>query len=277
MAGWSFVAISLYVGLNGGVKGGKGVNGFAIFFLIFSFYWTVQVLKNIAHVTTSGVVASWWLTPNAPSPTWASFKRAITTSLGSICFGSLIVALLEAISFVLRRVRDTAREDGNCIAMCLACFLDCCISCIKNLLQFFNAFAYTYVAIYGLTFMEASRHTWELFENKGFWAVINTDLSGVALFLGCFIGGIVVGCAGGGIAYQAGVSTSLPSFNLALLAFVVGFATISLLLSVVQSAITTTLVLWAEDPAAMSQHDKDTRTDYYLRLQEADPRLDSQI
>jgi len=274
MAGWAYIAISVYVKFN--QTQNRGVHYLPIIFLVLSFYWTTQVFKNIGHVTTSGVVASWWLNPNNPSPTSGAFKRATTTSLGSICLGSLIVAILETIRFVLQRARDQAQSDGNCFAMCLFCCLDCCVGCIEGLIKFFNVYAYTQIAIYGYSFVDASKRTWELFNSRaGFWVIINTDLSIMALILGDLIGGVIVGCLGGGFAYKYGVSAAnQSSFGFAVLAFLIGFATVALVLSVVESAIATTFVLWAEDPQSMSQRDHETNTNYYSKLVEADPRLD---
>lgn len=56
------------------------------------------------------------------SPTLASFKRACTTSIGSICFGSLIIAIIQT----LRAIAQMFRGDGNDgILAFLACLIDC--------------------------------------------------------------------------------------------------------------------------------------------------------
>ena len=54
-----------------------------------------QVIRNVVHCTTAGTVASWWFIQSAPSPTLGALKRSLTTSFGSICLGSLIVAILQ--------------------------------------------------------------------------------------------------------------------------------------------------------------------------------------
>ena len=80
------------------------------FLLFLSFYWTQQVLKNTMHVTTAGVIGTWWFAPDEASSYWSrsigdSFVRSTTYSFGSICFGSLIVAVLNVIIDLLRRFR----------------------------------------------------------------------------------------------------------------------------------------------------------------------------
>ncbi|KAL4124479.1 hypothetical protein PRIC2_008077 [Phytophthora ramorum] len=67
------------------------------FFLLLSFYWGVQVFKNIVHTTVAGTVATFWYHTESASAVSASLKRAMTTSFGSICFGSLVVAILQTL------------------------------------------------------------------------------------------------------------------------------------------------------------------------------------
>lgn len=98
-----------------------------IVFCFFSFYWTSQVIKNIVHVTISGVYACYYFLMGSPqgmtkSPTWESFKRACTTSIGSICFGSLIIAVVQT----LRALAQMLRGNGdNGLLAFLACLIDC--------------------------------------------------------------------------------------------------------------------------------------------------------
>jgi len=72
----------------------------AYFFLLLSFYWGLQVFKNVAHTTVAGTVATFWYNAESGGATGASLKRSTTSSFGSICFGSLIVAFLQALRAV---------------------------------------------------------------------------------------------------------------------------------------------------------------------------------
>lgn len=215
-----------------------GVTQLLLIFLIFSFYWTQQVLSNISHVTTAGVVASWWFQPNAENPTKQAFRRATTTSLGSICFGSLIVAVLRTIRALLRSQRN---NDG------IPCLI-CIIQCIENLIEYFNLYAYTQVAIYGKDFRTAAKHTWQMIKERGIDAMINDDLSDAVIMMGCVLSGVVTGVIGGLWAYKQDFPGWLGA---AILAAIIGIIMAGLILSVMTSAIATVFVIWAEDPEAM--------------------------
>lgn len=77
-------------------------NALLVIGLVFACFWTQQVIENIMHVTTAGVVGSWWFNamadPSYCSPTLtSSLTRSLTYSFGSICFGSLLVAIIQTL------------------------------------------------------------------------------------------------------------------------------------------------------------------------------------
>jgi len=96
-----------------------------VFLLFVSYYWVHQVLQNTVHVTTAGVVGTWWFVPDEASSCCSralgdSFFRATTYSFGSICFGSLLVAIIQALRALEHYTRDN--EDLSfvrCIVQCL--------------------------------------------------------------------------------------------------------------------------------------------------------------
>jgi hypothetical protein len=61
-----------------------------------------------------------------------SFIRTITTSFGSICFGSLLVAIVQA----LRGIAQAAQNNDD--AAILACIAQCILACIQSILEYFN-------------------------------------------------------------------------------------------------------------------------------------------
>lgn len=106
------------------------LGSFVGFLFVLSFYWTHQVLKNITRATVSGVVGTWWFSPSeagsfCSTAVAGSFIRSTTYSLGSICFGSLIVAILHMLRNSLRRAQND-RNGGilRCIAMCILAYIE---------------------------------------------------------------------------------------------------------------------------------------------------------
>lgn len=106
------------------------MNGGIIFLLLVCFYWGHQVISNVVHVTVAGTVGTWWFNPVlanscCSSGVTSSFKRATTFSFGSICLGSLIVAIVNAVRSMVRMMRNS--DDG--IVICIA---DCILGCIEG-------------------------------------------------------------------------------------------------------------------------------------------------
>lgn len=97
-----------------------------LFLLFLSYFFTHQVIQNTTHVTVAGTVGAWWFSPEhsgcCSSGMIGSLIRSLTTSFGSICFGSLLVAIIQA----LRALADSARNNDNQILVCIAmCILGC--------------------------------------------------------------------------------------------------------------------------------------------------------
>jgi len=112
------------------------VSAALIFMFMVSYYWTVQVIVNVVHVTTAGTVGTWWFQPVEASGCCSkavrdSYVRSLTTSFGSICLGSLIVALIQAV----REFIHSLREDGDSIVACCA---ECMIGCLESLAEYFK-------------------------------------------------------------------------------------------------------------------------------------------
>ena len=125
-----------------GDKDLSALGGFVMFVLVLSFYWTHQVLKNVVRATVSGVVGTWWFSPIeagsfCSTAVSASFIRSTTYSLGSICFGSLIVAILHMLRNSLRRAQSD-RNGGflRCIALCILTYIERYVCVVAMALAF---------------------------------------------------------------------------------------------------------------------------------------------
>ena len=211
-----------------------------------SYYWVHQVCQNTVHVTTAGTVATWWFVPDEASSWWSqaltdSLVRSTTYSFGSICFGSFLVALVQA----LRALEHYARDNDD-FSM-LLCLIQCILQCIERIIEYINRWAYVYVGMYGFSYLEAGRNVVQLFQNKGWTVVITDDLADNVLFMMQ----VAIGLASGllGLALAAMDDSLLASLGFEsnkgpgfLVGFLAGFFFSTVLLSVVGSAINTVIV-----------------------------------
>lgn len=237
--------------------------------MLLIYFWGTFVLKNVISVTVAGTVAAWKNASTSPFITLGAWLRAVTLNLGSICFGSLIVAILETIRSMLQIFASLANQSGNCVAACLLSCLSCIIGMIESWIEFFNRFAYTFVGCYGYSFVTASKHVFKLFKSKGWSAIVNDDLTGNVFFMG----NVIIGAVSAYIAIHMVHDTDKqrlamfehPDVLIGVFAFLIGYGVNSLFMNVVASAVTTIFVLWAEDPHGWQL----TRPEHYERLHKA--------
>jgi uncharacterized membrane protein len=174
---WVFGAFGVLNGFQN-KKYDESSTGSVSFFLLLSYYWTSQVVSNVVLTTCAGVIAEWYFRApyQQPKATSRSLKRAMTTSFGSICCGSFLVAFIKVLRQLVQKNNRDREERQNF----LQCIAQCLLSCLQGLIETVNFWAFTYVAIYGTPYCDAARSTFELFKFRGFDAVINEDLiSGV--------------------------------------------------------------------------------------------------
>ncbi|KAL6617660.1 DUF580-domain-containing protein [Neocallimastix californiae] len=250
-------------------------------FLLFSFYFSSQVINNVVHVTISGVFATYYfrgvvdqgtnkIEIDVKNPTMKSFKRAMTTSFGSICFGSLIIAVIQTLEAIARQIKNQSANDENYILCIIACCIECILSCIGDMIEYFNVYAFTEVAIYGKSYCEAAKDTWTLCKARGIEALINDNLIGNVLS----IGGVTVGCLSAVVTCVIGFviidinnTTSLIIYGVC--AFIIGIMIFSVVAQVINSGVATTFVCLCEDPDALRQ----TKPELWEKVRDTYPSM----
>ena len=239
---------------------------FALFGLLLSFFWTSQILKNLVHVTVSGVVGVWYfLHPLAMpqgNPVWSSLRRACTTSFGSIVLGSLVTATIKALRTTFHLVSSWLRsEETNCFTLIGLCMIDCLLGMIEAAVEWINVYAYTYMALYGGGYWESANRSFKLMTSRGLDAVINDDLVSTVLLVGILgIGGL---CAGLAPLLAAQVFTTAGDWRMwVVIGLVLGITVSITILSIVESAVITLFVCLADDPVVLRQ----TKQEEYAML-----------
>lgn len=221
------------------------INSFYVFLFLISLYWTIQVIKNVVHVTVAGTVGTWWWTPLEASGCCSkavrdSNKRALTYSFGSICFGSLLVAIIQT----LKQFAESAREQDDGLLRCLA---DCILGCLETLMEMFNEWAFVYVGLYGYSFIEASKNVITLFKSRGWTAIITDYMIDRVLMMLSLGNGLLAGGCAAYISYAFNLGLAGEAFTVG---FFIGVLLTSTVLGVVGSGVNTVIVCYAEDPLA---------------------------
>ncbi|KAK3154465.1 hypothetical protein QOZ80_2BG0190830 [Eleusine coracana subsp. coracana] len=250
MALWSF-------GVSGIVAFGIPNGGQWWLLLIFSvsLFWTGAVLCNTVHVIVSGMV---FLVLNhggpsaasmPPKPLLKSLQYAVTTSFGSICYGSLFTAAIRTLRWEIRGIRSKIGSNE-----CLLCCIDFVFHIVETLVRFFNKYAYVQIAVNGQSFNRSARDAWELFQSTGIEALVAYDCSGAVLLMSIILGGLLTGTCTGVWVYfkQSDKAVMVGSTSM-----LMGMILVGLTVVVVESAVTSIYICYAEDPLLIQRWDPD--------------------
>ncbi|KAG0492747.1 hypothetical protein HPP92_006145 [Vanilla planifolia] len=189
-----------------------------------SLFWTGAVLCNTVHVIVSGMVFLVLIhggrrsTSITPKSLLKSLRFAMTTSFGSICYGSLFTAAIR-----------TLRWE---------------------------------IAVNGKGFNHSARDAWELFQSTGVEALVAYDCSGAVLLMGIILGGLVAGTCTG---VWAWFKTSDDVLMVGSTAILMGMVLVGLAVVVVESAVTSIYICYAEDPSLIHRWD----AEFFEQMSEA--------
>jgi hypothetical protein len=234
-----------------------GAGGIVVFLLLVSYYWTAMTIKNVVAFCASSVVGSWWFHgASDKAPVSGAVKRALTTSLGTLSLGALLVAVVKALRAMARAAERNARENNNGAAFVAACIANCLLSIVEMIAEWANMWATVYASLTGLDFAGSGRAAIELFKSRGWTALINDDLVGNALALGAIASAFLAAVAGGGIAWAtlgaAAVSRGTTTGIAAGLSFAVALGMASIVVSLVSTSVRAVFVCFSINPVALA-------------------------
>ena len=303
MLGWSLwwaasftSAMFVTSGCNAAGVCEREANGLVVFLFLVSFYWSHQVIKNTVHCTVAGTVGTWWFAPHEASSCCSSairdsWIRSVTTSFGSICFGSLIgkfwvphlmapqwmplslltsQALTSASSHkftslfyfnstrlqivaIIQATKEIVRQMREQDDGILLCCAECLLGCLEALAEYFNKWAFVYVGLYGYSFIDSGKNVMTLFKTRGWTTIITDNLVGSVLAMLSVGVGLITGLIGILLASMKGLGAEFAGGAFAV-GFIVGLVLTSVLMSVVESATNTVIVCYAEAPAEFEQN-----------------------
>ncbi|KZV19560.1 hypothetical protein F511_13446 [Dorcoceras hygrometricum] len=239
MLGAGFVWMSVWVFAVIGALNFYVPPAVVIVVLILSLAWVAEVMRNVANMTISRVIALYYLR-GMQSTTQFCFQRALTKNLGSASLGSLFVPAIEALRIVARGLNLLEGEDEFMFSCA-----HCCLRVMESIFSCGNGWAYVQIAAYGKGFVKASQDTWELFKKRGMEEVVDSDITSAI----CFLTGICSGsiCT---IVVVAWTSTTYRGYmaTLAVLAAFIGYLMTRIAMALPHACVSCYYVCYAENP-----------------------------
>jgi len=244
---WSIPASSVVVNPDMAPQFNESVRNLMLF-QVFAFLWIVALISAVYQHVVAGSVAGWYFSRDVASSgrlrenAVSSLFHAVTTSLGSLAFGSLVLAVVRFLNFLLGLTKNS--NPTNKFLGCLISCLQCLLGCIESIIQYINKFAYIYVAMHGYSFCHAARECFDLVSRNFFSAVIMDTIAGFVLFVGKAL--FTALCTIIAIAVLDAQGRPLTAVTLAL-TVVISFSVLHIISHVVGVSVDTVFICYLED------------------------------
>jgi len=131
---------------------------------VFGLLWFNAFVIASTQFVLASSTALWYFSQGtgqaAPKTVKTSIYRLVRYHLGSIAFGSLILAIVQMIRLVLAymeaQAKKMAGKEGKVIKYTLAC-LQCYLACFERFIKFLNKNAYIQIALTGKNFCSSAK------------------------------------------------------------------------------------------------------------------------
>lgn len=167
----------------------------------FHLLWVTQFIEYAAYMTSAGAIGEWYFSlpnPNNTSerlvgygeqylsstPVASSMKRTIFYHLGTVAFGSLIIAIIKFIRAVVTYIQRKTKDSQNGMVRCIFCCIQCCLKCCQKCVDYISRNALIWSAITGENFCSSGVSAFSLvLANLGRAAALNF-IGGFVIFFG---------------------------------------------------------------------------------------------
>jgi len=167
----------------------------------FGLLWGMAFIVAIGDMIIAGAVGQWYFTretngeKDLKSPVMRSVHAALRFHLGTAAFGSLVLALVGLVKWIMRYItkKVKAAAGDNALVKVAVCMCMCCVSCFERCVQFLDRHAYIETALFGHSFCAASRSSFQLFARNAGRVASLTTIGSVFLLLGRLLIAAVTG------------------------------------------------------------------------------------
>lgn len=185
--------------------------------------------------------------------------------MGSLAFGSLILAIVQFLQLMVEAFKKQAEAAGgdNKVVEYVTNCLRCCLACVERIVQFINKQAYIQIALRGKNFCMAAKDGFEIaWCNPVRFAIVN-GVGEIIMLLGkLMIAGATTFSFYALITFNSSIQPNvLKPIYLLILVFIIAYAVGMLFMSVYSIAMDTILQCFIVDES--NQKEKGGKTALY--------------
>jgi hypothetical protein len=125
---------------------------------VFALLWKTSFILYLSHFVIGFIVVTWYFSVdkhNIGSPFTHGYCLGLTKHVGSIAFGSFLLAAIWAVQMILAYVQQKVEESGaadNTVVRWIMICAQCLVDCFKRLIKFISKHAYFEIAIRSTNF-----------------------------------------------------------------------------------------------------------------------------
>jgi hypothetical protein len=142
----------------------------AIYFEFFGVLWVNAFVLALEQFILASAACIWYFAAESDSgaqrPISRSIWRAFFYHLGSLAFGSFILAVIWTIKYCLmylsRKLKDYKADQLMCLLRCFIACLMCYVNCFERFVKFLNKNAYIQIALHSTSFCTSAAEAFYL-------------------------------------------------------------------------------------------------------------------
>ncbi|KAJ2946563.1 hypothetical protein O0L34_g12617 [Tuta absoluta] len=166
---------------------------------LLGFFWAMFFVSGVADMMLASTFATWyWTFKKKDVPFFAltgGIFRVLIYHLGTVAFGSLIIAIVRVIRVILEYIDHKLKKFDNPLTRCILCCCKCCFWCLENFIKFINKNAYIMCAVHGKGFCASARDAFSLLMRNIVRVVVLDKVMDFIFFLSKVLISIGVGFA----------------------------------------------------------------------------------
>ncbi|EDV94450.1 choline transporter-like 2 [Drosophila grimshawi] len=138
----------------------------AIAYDIFGFFWLSFFITAFSDMVLAATFARWYWTFKKRDVPYFTLSHAFVQTafyhLGTLAFGSLILAICRMIRLVLEYIDRKLKKYDNVVTRAILCCMRCFFWLLESFLRFLNKNAYIMCAIHGKNFCTSAKDAFSL-------------------------------------------------------------------------------------------------------------------
>ncbi|XP_041783433.1 choline transporter-like 2 isoform X4 [Anopheles merus] len=233
---------------------------------VIGFFWCICFVSAFSEMVLAFTFATWYWTRQKSRLPFFVLTRGVTHTvyyhLGTLAFGSLIIAICKIIRAILEYVDHKLKRYDNGLTRAVLCCCRCFFWCLESFLKFLNRNAYIMCAIYGKNFCSSAKDAFSLLTRNVLRVIALDKVTGFLFFLSKLL--LASGMAAVTYTY---FDSDLPKMQLnypfvpAVLVFIGTFIIASIFFSVYSVAVDTLFLCFLED---IERNDGSAERPFYM-------------